>query len=270
MVDVFGRSRRFQGLRGPRGLRGIPGTPGSIKDMCTWMPQTVLKNLQLNDEQCCFVIEDPTKDIKCKGSDVEQWISRSHKKFNLTAERAASLEQLPNERYALVFKNSRYINDDIFLLPNHPGTYGFICLTFRTSDDQEQTIVSNYDVGEPHFHEIFATSTEIGILGMETGKTKRFIIQHSCRNWTTLFVEYAAGTYQTQGRYIINNDQKLTGDFTFDSIGDMDSGFSVGGRYDNTRFLQGEIASIEMYHVKAKKDTPPDCLKDLVIKNQLI
>ena len=33
----------FQAPRRPRGPRGIPGTPGSVKDMCTWLPNTVLK-----------------------------------------------------------------------------------------------------------------------------------------------------------------------------------------------------------------------------------
>ena len=74
---------------------------------------------------------------------------------------------------------------------------------------------------------------------------------------------------QTQCRYIINNDPKLTGTFTFDCYNYMYSGFSVGSRYDNTRFFQGQIASIEMYHGKGNKQIP-QVVKDLVIKNQLI
>ena len=46
----------------------------------------------------------------------------------------------------------------------------------------------------------------------------------------------------------------------------MCSGFSVGSRYDNTRFLQGEIASIEMYHGKGKKQIP-QAIKDLGSKD---
>ena len=112
MVDVFGGSRRFQAPRGPRGPRGIPGT---ISDLCIWMPQTILKNLQENDEVCCFFIADLHKDIKRKGSDITEWISRSHNKSNLTAERASkSIVQLPNERYALTFIKNRYISDHLF------------------------------------------------------------------------------------------------------------------------------------------------------------
>ena len=50
----------------------------------------------------------------------------------------------------------------------------------------------------------------------------------------------------------------------------MSSGFSVGSRYDNTRFLQGEIASIEIYHAKGGKKQIPQAVQGLVIKNQLI
>ena len=73
---------------------------------------------------------------------------------------------------------------------------------------------------------------------------------------------------EPHGRYIINNDPKLTGSFTFDCIESMSSGLAVGGRYDNTRFLKGEIASIELYHGEGKEI--PQAVQGLVIKNQLI
>ena len=266
MVDVFGGSRRFQAPRGPRGPRGIPGT---IKDMCAWMPKTILKNLQQNEEVCCFFVADPTKDIKRKGGSITEWITRSDNKFNLTGERPAkSLTELRNERHALVFKNTRYVSDDIMLLPNHPGTYGFTCVTFRTSSDQEQALLSNFDPVSSDWHEITVTSTSLGNWGTENGKPKMFPIQHTCRYWTTLFIEYVATRHQTQFTYIINNDPKTTETFTFDSNQSEMNGCAVGSRYNNTRFFQGEIASIEMYHIKG--NPPPQCLKDLVITNQLI
>ena len=273
MVDVFGGSKRFQALRGLRGPRGIPGKPGSINDMGVWMPNTVLKNFQDNEENGCFFIAaDSSKDIKRKGDNIEQWLSRSSKKFNFTSERAAtSLTELANGRHALVFTNARYIKDDLYLLPNHPRTYGFICITFRTSNDHEQVLLSNFDGEEnPHWHEISTTSTEINIRGMENGKSKLISIHHNCRDWTTLFIEYvSAATQETQLTYIINNDPKLTETFTFDVIESMNSGIAVGGRYDNSRFLQGDISSIEIYHVKRNNEFLRS-LKDLVVKNQCI
>ena len=72
MVDVFGGSKRFQALRGLRGPRGITGKAGSINDICSYMPNTVVKNVQENEENGCFFIAtDPSKDIKRTGSTID-------------------------------------------------------------------------------------------------------------------------------------------------------------------------------------------------------
>ena len=141
-------SKGDQGVAGSKGDRGSPGpkgSPGTITDLCTWMPHTVLKNLQENEEDGCFFSVVLSKDIKREGSDIKQWISQSQKELNLEAERASkSLTDLANGHHALVFHNSRYINEDILLLANHPGTHGFIFITFYTSGDHGQTILSNF------------------------------------------------------------------------------------------------------------------------------
>ena len=103
-------SKGDQGVDGSKGSKCSPGPQGSpctITDLCTWMPHTVVKNLQENEEDGRFFIADPKKDIKREGSvgDIKQWISRSEKHFNLEAERASkSLTYLANGRHALVFK----------------------------------------------------------------------------------------------------------------------------------------------------------------------
>ena len=158
-------SKGDQGVAGSKGDRGSPGpkgSPGTITDLCTWMPHTVLKNLQENEEDGCFFIVDLSKDIKREESgDITQWISRSEKHFNLEAERASkSLTDLANGRHALVFKKSRYINEDIFLFANHPGSHGFICVTFCASaDHEEQTLLSNFQTSSDNWHEISTTNS---------------------------------------------------------------------------------------------------------------
>ena len=211
------------GSKGDRGSPGLKGPPGSITDLCTWMPNTILKNLQENKEASCFFVAEPSKDIKRGGGggggggDIKQWISRSQNHLNLEAERASkSLTELPNDRHALVFHNSRYINEDILLLVNYTGSHGFICVTFRASGDHDQTILSNFEKGTFNWHEIAATNTEINIYGKENGNPKRVNIHHGVHNWTTLFVQHATAKGQTHRRYIINNDPKLTGSFTLD------------------------------------------------------
>ena len=206
--------RGDQGVAGSKGDRGSPGPKGSsgtITDLCTWMSHTVLKNLQENEESCFFIV-DLSKDIKREGSGNKQWISRSQKHLNLEAEQASkSLADLANGRHALVFKNSRYINEDILLLANQPGSHGFICVTFYTSGghEGEQAILSNFQTSSGNWHEISATNTEINIWGKENGKIKRVTIHHAVHSWTTLFIEYLGPYPQTHGTYIINNDPKL-------------------------------------------------------------
>ena len=62
-------SKGDQGVAGSKGDCGSPEPKGSgkITDLCTWMPHTVLKNLQENEEDGCFLIVDLSKDIKRKG-----------------------------------------------------------------------------------------------------------------------------------------------------------------------------------------------------------
>ena len=64
MVNIFGNQvvrgrKRDRGPSGPRGLPGQKGDAGSIEDWCMWMPNTTLKNLELNEDKGCFFIDDP-------------------------------------------------------------------------------------------------------------------------------------------------------------------------------------------------------------------
>ena len=203
-----------------------------------------------------------------------EWISKkSRNKINLKAAKrpSKSVKRVEEDRYALVFDKSRYINDDNILFANHSGTYSCICITFRVSADHEQILVSNFEKKkhEKIYQEISVTSTEIHIWMQKNMKEGHIIIPHATHKWTTLFVGLVATADRTHGSYIINGDAKLTGSFTIDTIDEDVLGFSVGSRYDDTRFLNGEIASIELYHERGKKEIP-QALKDLIIRNQLI
>ena len=56
-----------------------------------------------------------------------------------------------------------------------------------------------------------------------------------------------------------------------DSSEDMTEGISVGGTIDENNFFQGEISSLEFYNIKTKKKRElPTCLKEILIKNQMI
>ena len=66
----------------------------------------VVKQFRGEEEEACFLLADPKKDIKrSKGGEIVEWISRSNKEYNLAAEPASkSIVELPNERYALDFQ----------------------------------------------------------------------------------------------------------------------------------------------------------------------
>ena len=124
----------------------------------------------------------------------------------------------------------------MILLPNHSGTTGFICITFRTSDTtHEQVLLTNFDESNPHCREIYTTGTEINILDLNKkhGRQLKLIhIHHDCREWTTLFIEYvtAVAAQKTQLTYIINNDPKLSETLIIDALHETNSGIAVGAR----------------------------------------
>ena len=113
MVNIFGGHddgsagpsgpRGFPGPSGPRDFKGSKGDPGknSIEEIYRWFPNMVVKQFREEEEEDCFLLTDPNKkDIKrSKGGEIVEWISRSNKKYNLTAERSSkSIVELPNGR----------------------------------------------------------------------------------------------------------------------------------------------------------------------------
>ena len=274
-VDIFGRPSYGSGAMGPQGPPGPRGSPGSINDLCTWMPRTVLDRLQRTEEECCLVIEDPSKDIirEKGGGNITEWISRTGK-CNAKADKATKdLIHLPNGKYALDFHKNRYVveGDNLYL-----GTdgYSYMCVTFRVQADTEQTIMSNYDPDNPDegFQEISATSTEIKIWGISKDEKPIYdTIQHDTRDWTTLFIDWTVHTnYRTHCNYIINNDPATIGSYEFSNLGIHNPGFSIGGRYNDTKFMTGTISALEVYcNIHCTKSIPSS-LRHLIISNQMV
>ena len=141
-MNVFGGSSVAG--KGPRGPRGFRGKDSSIIDFCTWLPQTVLKNLQAHDERCCFFIQDLSKDLKQEGKEIVEWVSRSISGLNLQAEKSTKEIEELEDRYVMTFDKTRYSSEDLILLANPPNMYGFLCITFRASIIQDQVLLSDY------------------------------------------------------------------------------------------------------------------------------
>ena len=187
MVDVFGGSGISKNTRGPRGPMGPRGQDGSISDYCQWLPATILKNLQENEEHGCFLIKDPTKDLTMNKKEVKTWVSRTAEKFNLVGEKPSTDLIKLKDRYVLGFKKNQYVSKDMTFMDTEEGSSGFLCVTFKVFGEGEQALLSNYSNSTiEDYCEIRVTSNEI-ILHIHSEDE---IIQHSCKDWTTLFVGY--------------------------------------------------------------------------------
>ena len=259
-MNVFGGVRSVN--KGPRGPRGFRGKDSSIIDFCTWMPKTILKNLQTHDERGCFFIQNLESDLDRKGKRIQKWISRSLPGLNLIADIPSSeIEQL-EDRYVLNFQKTRYSSEELAILPNFPNMYGFFCITFRVTTDDEQVVISDYQERQDGYCEIRVTANEIILHLHHTTE----IIQHSCKNWTTLFIEYNTDEKVAHYRFNVNG---VTGSFVGKTSRDIHAGFALGSRWDDSYFLNGQMASLEMYWIPSSASLP-EPVKEVIIKNQNI
>ena len=284
MVDVFGRSGGSQGIRGPRGKRGLKGDDGpigkkgprglsgepGIVDFTLWLPKTLSKNLQKNDEVCCFFIETDS-DIEKHGNEIVKWNSRSTKNALVAIRPSKETVKLLNNRSALSFKNTLYQAKGMNFFENQEYSYGFFCITFRCLSDSRQTLLSNaMKSHQKYCHEIKVSGTEIEITGIENSKQKSVIIQHASHEWTTLFIEYISDDYVTKCNYSINDYKKFHGSFTFEAYITFPTEFYVGGNIFGTEHFHGDIASLEVYYSEFDSyRVLPSCFKELIIKNQM-
>ena len=177
MVDVFGGSKRSsrgpRGPFGPAGPRGAKGKPG-IDDMSVWMPNTVLNQLREEDEECCFLLTHPMKDIeRQRGKGIVKWLTRCKNKKNAVGiYPCEDIEQIPTGQWALDFDDNLYVIEKVTLTEDTPNSYTYFCVTFRLqsegNNEEDQFIVfngdSNYQRG------VSATNNEIRIWGAKNDK----------------------------------------------------------------------------------------------------
>ena len=265
MVDVFGGSGNSMNRRGPRGPMGPRGFAGSIKDLCECLPRTVLNNLQTHDNLATFFLEDLSKDIEKDGKEVKTWISRSMEKMNLVGKKPSSdlikLKHYEN-RYALGFEKNNYCCPDITFLANAPGSTEFLCITFKVFGDADGVLITNRQKdGDPTDEcEIRVSATEIYLNLYDTTE----IIQHSCKDWTTLYIECNSDEDTTYCKYDVNG---VTGSFTRSPNYGSEFSCWLGSRSDDTMFFNGQVAAVEVYEADHSSGVP-DALKKLVIQNQ--
>ena len=223
----------------------------------------MIKNLQKYEDLGSFFIEDPAKDLKQSKKVVTTWVSRSLKGYNLVGKKPSSDLVKLNDRYVLGFKKNKYVSD-ITVLSNEPGNCAFLCITFRVLGGEEnQVLISNYEDIENDYCEIKVSSEEIYLDLHKAVKT----IQHSCKEWTTLFLQCYSDESSTYYKYSVNG---VTGSFS-GPASDLfiTDNIAVGSRLDDSYFLNGQVAALEFYQVQNSSEIP-EYLQRIVIKNQTI
>ena len=241
-----------------------------VFDICKWMPHFVLKQLREGEEQCCFVINDPNKDLKKdhSGKKYMTWLSRNKNKKNAESDKpSTSCKLIKRGHWGLNFNNSLYHVDEVEL------SYAdcvFACVTFQLDGDLEQFIFNDFVNDQDEIiRGISATQNAIIIWGVDdvSASYKISIPYHNDKaTWTTVFVEWLSEDYNRQGRYIINN--KENGIFICNKIPVFTSArVYLGGKMDGTKSLRGSICAFESY--KSVKNVP-DSIKTLIIENQII
>ena len=275
-MNVFGGARS-RGGKGPRGPRGFPGKDSSISDFCTWLPNTILKQIQEHEEVSYLLnSKNPEEDVtRDETRAIIEWKSRNRQKNNLIAVHSSSeIEEIPFKNYAMVFhKNLYHAQINCFINTVIPG-YGYVCITFKVDGEGEQVLISKDHPAHDRFrefHEISVTQTEINISGYLENKPTKIPIQHNCRNWTTFFLDYTThdAVQTSEFTYILDNDSRMQGSFTLQRPRVYTLGAYIGGLKYGTKAFVGSLHGIELYHTKIPQPIP-QTLKELIIKTQQI
>ena len=123
-----------------------------------WVANTVLNNLELNDDKGCFFIDNSSTDVKRdkERKTIVTWISKTKHRKHLIAELPSKQlsKKLMNDRYGLMFDGTgRYYSAELGLFQVISGNcFVFLCMTFRTtSDDKDQVLLSTFSIeGNPY------------------------------------------------------------------------------------------------------------------------
>ena len=220
--------------------------------------------------------KDPEKDItQDKNKAIIEWKSRNLQKSNLIAVHPSSeVEEILPGNYAMVFhKNLYHSQINNFINTIRPG-YGYVCITFKVNGDEEQVLITKDHHAHDRFkefHEISVTQTEINISGYLQYKLVKIPIQHNCRNWTTLFLDYTTheSVLTSEFTYILDNDPKMQGSFTLQRPRIVTPGAYIGARKDGTKAFAGSLHGIELHSTQSPQPIP-QTLKELIIKTQQI
>lgn len=226
------------------------------------------------NEESAFIIDDsnPENDlVRGKKKEILEWKNRNKSHRNMEAIHPSSELIEAGYGHALSFDKNLYRIYDLFIMAVIDG-YGYTCITFKVDGEDEQALITSYKDKDmlKTTHEISVNHQEIIFRGYTNDKFIQHTVQHNCREWTTLFIDYAHNSQESiEYTYILNNDPKMQGSFTLQRPKFITNDFTVGGRKDGTHFLSGAIHAIEIYQNRIPKPIP-ESLKQTIVKSQMI
>ena len=192
-VDIFGDcDTSSSGPRGPAGKDGF--------DIVKWLPKFILNQFRKSEEWCCFLINDPEKDLVKSDGNYIKWISRSEgKKRNAEGIKPSnSIKLIKSRHWCLNFNKSLYSIKDTTV---SSSDCVFACVTFRVDGEIEQFIFSDHD-GDTISRGVSATKTDIIIYGVDN-ENNYISIPHQTSSWSTVLVEWLP--HKGLGMYTIDN-----------------------------------------------------------------
>ena len=235
-------------------------TKSELSPCINYFPQATYENLQIYDEIGCFIIKNPKKDLS-----EAKWHSKTKAEKSLDLDSGkVEIEKIADFKYALIFSRpcTRFINNDLTLLPNYQNCSGFIAITFKYQSQNEGALITSFQEGNVNYREILIHEH---IISLHIGPFVEHI-QYNVKTWLTLFVQY----YTSDGKSIWSvylNDEKMCV-FTTPFVEEMMSSLAIGSRFSGEKAFHGSVSCIEIYHNTHQGVEIPTALRKLVTDQQ--
>ena len=284
MVNVFGCSSSKRGPPGPPGEPGPPGKKGrdgigGIESIVRWLPQTTLEEFRKN-ETACFLLTNPSKDLKCESGKYVRWISRSNSKLDAVAiNPSTKIVDISEHRHGLHFQNNVYKVSNVRLSPADDDAYVCICITFQNCDQtkRDQFLISNYgpDQEDPtNFRGISLHNSNIKIWGVNNEESFITIPIQDKKLIRTVFVQYRNS--DNSGSYVIKDcSRTMHGVFISRQPPMFEAEeFFLGGQIAKEgvqNLSNGCISAVKVHVVpvpESEEEGMPIVLRDLVVHIQ--
>ena len=176
------------------------------------------------------------------------------------------LSKVESDLQDLEVLKSLYKSKTLPVLTTIKGYCSFMCITFKVDSDEEQVLISNHtpeiEEEEEDYCEISVTATAVKLHIHSEAE----VVQHDCKEWTTLFVECNSDETTTNFKYDINGK---VGSYMRASKDINEIGVAFGSRYDSSLPTNGQVLALDFYSINQPSQFPEELKKILIYKHTL-